>query len=373
MIPYGRHAINEEDIRDTSEVLKGDFLTTGPKIREFEERLCKYLGCKYAVVVNSGTAALHLSCLAAGLKENEELITSPITFAASANCAFYCNAKPVFVDVKENGIIDENKIERVINKKTKIIIPVHYSGLCCEMKKIKEIANKNNLIIIEDACHALGGDYKDSKIGSCKYSDMCVFSFHPVKHITTGEGGAITTNSKELYEKLKMLRNHGIEKGKKQSEKGGWYYEIEELGYNYRITDFQCALGISQLNKIDDFIKKRREIARVYDEFFKKFKNIEVLKGKSAYHLYVIKVKESSMRLELFNFLKERGINCQVHYIPVYFHPYYRKKGYKKGICPNAEKFYERIISLPIFVKLSKREQDFVINNINEFIRSNGE
>jgi UDP-4-amino-4,6-dideoxy-N-acetyl-beta-L-altrosamine transaminase len=377
MIPYGKQTIDGEDICEVIESLKGDFLTTGPKVDEFEKNICEFVGCKYAVAVSNGTAALHIACLAAELKKDEELITTPMTFAASSNCALYCNAKPVFVDIKENGLIDENKIEEKITSKTKIIIPVHYSGLVCEMDKIKKIGDKHNLIIIEDACHALGGKYKDTKIGDCKYSDMTIFSFHPVKHITTGEGGMITTNSKELYEKLKELRSHGITKDKdklQNKNEGHWYYEMQDLGYNYRITDFQCALGISQLKKINEFIQKRREIAKKYDLAFQSNKEIKTLindnESFNPYHLYVIKLKDSEKRLSLFNYLEENEIMCQVHYIPVYWHPFYEKLGYKKGLCPNAEDFYERIISLPIYPNLKEEEQNKIIENINNFFEN---
>lgn len=373
MLTYGKQSLDNKDINSVVEVLRSDLLTTGPKVEEFEKKLADYVGSKYAVAVSSGTAALHLGCLAAGLKKNDELITTPMTFAASANCALYCNAKPIFVDISNKGLIDKDKIEEKITKKTKIIIPVHYSGLPCNMEKIKEIAKKYNLIVIEDACHALGSKYKGSKIGDCKYSHMAVFSFHPVKHITTGEGGMITTNSKKLYEKLIMLRNHGITKNPKKLTKkeGPWYYEMQELGFNYRITDFQCALGISQLRKIDDFIKKRRQIAKRYDNAFEKNDNIEVIKETNgcfnAYHLYIIKVNNKGIRLRLFNYLKDNDIFCQVHYIPVYWHPYYKKLGYKEGLCPLAENFYQKIISLPIYPSLKKKEQGKVIDLINNF------
>jgi len=376
MIPYGKQTIDEEDIKEVLDTLRSEFLTTGPKIAEFEQKVCDFVGCKYAVAVSSGTAALHLACLASGLKKDEELITTPITFAASANCALYCNAKPVFVDINEQGLIDEDKVEEKITKKTKIIIPVHYTGLPCDLEKIKKITDKYNLVLIEDACHALGAKYKDSKIGDCKYSDMTIFSFHPVKHITTGEGGMITTNSKEVYEKLKSLRNHGIINNSekfinKNSEPG--HYEMQFLGYNYRITDFQCALGISQLNKINEFINKRRQIAEKYDKAFENNENIEIIKENqnqfNSYHLYVIKLKDKETRLKLFNFLKKQDILCQVHYIPVYLHPYYQKLGYQKGICSIAEEFYKKVISLPMYSQLTESEQDYVIEKINEFFQ----
>ncbi|MGA2910173.1 MAG: UDP-4-amino-4,6-dideoxy-N-acetyl-beta-L-altrosamine transaminase [Candidatus Microgenomates bacterium] len=376
-IPYGRQTISKSDIKAVVDTLNSEYLTTGPKIKEFEEKFAKLVNVKYAVAVSNGTAALHLACLAAGLKQGDELITSPMTFAASANCALYCGARPVFVDIKEeNGLIDEKLIEKKITSKTKIVIPVHYGGLPCDMKKIKDIARKHKLVVIEDACHSLGSRYKGTKIGDCTYSDMAVFSFHPVKHITTGEGGMITTNSKEFYEKLLILRTHGITKdsGKliNQNE-GSWYYEMQELGYNYRITDLQCALGISQLGRVNQFVEKRISIAKRYYEAFAGVNEIQVIKPdkgyKNAYHLYIVKVKDKETRLNLFNRLKENGIFCQVHYIPVYWHPYYQELGYKKGICPIAEEFYERIISIPIYPGLGYSEQQKVIGVITSFLK----
>lgn len=375
MIPYGKQFIDEADSEAVIQALKSDWLTTGPKVAEFEQNFASYVGAKYAVAVSSGTAALHLACLAGGLAKGDELITSPMTFAASANCAFYCGAKPVFADIhKENGLIDENLIEEKINSKTRIIIPVHYAGLPCNLEKIKEIADKHNLTVVEDACHALGAEYKNTKIGDCAYSDMAVFSFHPVKHITTGEGGMVTTNSERLYEKLLALRSHGITKDRNKllnKEEGPWFYEMQELGFNYRITDIQCALGISQLAKVDEFIEKRREIARKYDEAFSGINKIEIIKEmanrKNAYHLYVIKLKDNEDRLKLFNHLKKNGISCQVHYIPVHWHPYYQNLGYKKQQCPNAGLFYQRIISLPIYPGLKNEEQEKIISSIKNF------
>jgi UDP-4-amino-4,6-dideoxy-N-acetyl-beta-L-altrosamine transaminase len=378
MILYGKQTIDDNDIEAVVKTLKSNWLTTGPKVLEFEEEFASYVGAKYAVAVSSGTAALHLACLATDLKNEEELITSPMTFVASANCALYCGAKPVFVDIKEkNGLIDEELIEEKITPQTKIIIPVHYAGLPYNMKKIKEIADKHKLIIIEDACHALGAEYGNTKVGDCTYSDMTVFSFHPVKHITTGEGGMITTNSEELYQKLLLLRSHGITKDPDKllnKNEGSWFYETQELGFNYRITDFQCALGISQLKKIESFVDRRIEIAKKYDEAFSEINGVEVLEQsegcKNAYHLYIIKAKDKETRLRLFNYLKENDIFCQVHYIPVHWHPYYQKLGYRKEDCPKAGKFYEKIISLPIYPSLKEREQDFVIEKILEFIKS---
>ncbi|HLC96364.1 MAG TPA: UDP-4-amino-4,6-dideoxy-N-acetyl-beta-L-altrosamine transaminase [Candidatus Nanoarchaeia archaeon] len=362
MIPYGTQTISEEDIKAVSEALKGDFLSTGPLVLKFEAAFAKYVGSKYAVAVSSGTAALHLSCLASNLKQGDEVITSPMTFVATANAALYCQAKPVFVDVNGDGLIDESKIEEKISGKTKAIIPVHYSGLPCSMEVIHQIAQKHNLIVIEDAAHALGAEYKGKKIGSCAYSDMTIFSFHPVKHITTGEGGMITTNSKELYEKLCSLRNHGLMKSHKES----WLQELEYLGYNYRLTDFQCALGLSQLEHLGGFLKRRKEIAAKYDQAFRNLPITAPQSKDNSYHLYVIQVKDSKTRLKLFNHLRKNDIFCQVHYLPIYQHPYYQRLGYKKGLCREAEAFYERILSIPIHPKLTSAQQDFVIEKIKE-------
>ena len=378
MIPYGRQSINDEDIEAVSEVLKSDWLTTGPKVEEFEKEFAQYVGGKYAVAVSSGTAGLHIACLAAGLRAGDELITTPMTFAASANCALYCGAKPVFADITDDGLIDPDKVKRKITDKTRIIIPVHYSGLPCAMGVLKKIADEHNLTIIEDACHAVGASHPEtgSKVGSCEFSDMSVFSFHPVKHITTGEGGMVTTNSKELYEKLLILRTHGITKDPdklKNKPDGPWYHEMQMLGFNYRITDFQCALGLSQLRRVDGFVAKRREIARRYDEAFEDIDEVDTIgKGRekaNAYHLYVIKVKDRKMRLGLFEHLKKNSIFCQVHYIPVYRHPYYESLGYKEGLCPRAEEFYEASISLPIFPALTDKEQARVVSSLKEFFR----
>jgi UDP-4-amino-4,6-dideoxy-N-acetyl-beta-L-altrosamine transaminase len=375
MIPYGKQSINEDDKKSVVEVLDSNWLTTGPKVSEFEEKFAKYVGSKYAVAVSSGTAGLHLACLAGGLEKGDELITSPMTFAASANCALYCGAKPVFVDIKKKtGLIDENLIEEKVNDKTKIIIPVHYAGQSCQMEKIKEIADKNNLIIIEDACHALGATFKKEKLGNCKYSDMTVFSFHPVKHITTGEGGIVTTNSQKLYKKLLSLRSHGMirdEESLVNKSDGPWYHEMQELGFNYRITDFQCALGISQLSRIDEFVSRRQEIGEKYLEKFSEIKEIECLNllenSTNAYHLFVIKTENKEVRKKLFEYLKEQEIFCQVHYIPVYRHPYYEKIGYEEELCPQAESFYEKIISIPIYPELKNEEQEKVIREIKRF------
>lgn len=371
-IPYGRQNINDDDINAVVEVLKSDFLTTGPKIAEFEEKFANYVGARYAVAVSNGTAALHLACLAAGLKEGDEVITTPITFAASANCALYCGARPVFADIDSVTYnIDYREIERHVTSRTKAIIPVHYTGQPCDMDEIHKIAEKYNLLVIEDAAHAVGAEYKGRKIGAL--SDMTEFSFHPVKHITCGEGGIVTTNNEKLYEKLKLYRTHGITRNAEEMSRldGAWYYEQVDLGFNYRITDFQAALGISQLSRVDLFLKRRREIAARYDAAFQNVPGITIpsqMKGtRSAYHLYVIKV-DKKIRRELFEYLRACDIGVNVHYIPVYTFPYYREHGYMNVKCVNAEELYSSIISLPIFYDLTDEEQDYVIDKILSFL-----
>jgi len=380
MIPYGKQTIELDDIEKVSEALKQAFLTTGPTVDEFEKAFAKYVGAKYAIAVSSGTAGLHIACLAAGLQNGDELITTPITFAASANCALYCQAKPVFADIDAQGLIDPKEIVKKITEKTKVIIPVHYSGLPCNMKEIKKIKEKYDVIVIEDACHALGTNYKGTNIGDCKFSDMAVFSFHPVKPITTLEGGMITTNSKELYKKLALLRNHGITKDEKEfvnENEGPWYHEMQLLGFNYRISDVQCALGINQLGKVDSFIQKRRHIATKYNEAFKNNDSVGVIGihevDNNAHHLYVITLKDKETRLALVKHLKKKDIHPQVHFIPVYLHPYYQQLGFKKGICPNAEHFYETSLSLPLFPSLTSQEQEKVISTVNNFFKSKGD
>jgi len=383
-IPYGYHWIDKDDIKEVVKVLKSDWITQGPKIKEFEDALCKYTGAKYAVVVSSGTAGLHLACLATGIKKEDEVITSPITFVASANCVLYCGGKPVFADIQDETVnIDPKEIKNKITKKTKAIIPVHFAGHPCDLEEIYALAKKYNLMIIEDACHALGAEYKNSKIGSCKYSDLTVFSFHPVKSITTGEGGAVLTNNKKLYEKLLMLRNHGITKDPAKftinhqpstiNDYGSWYYEMQELGFNYRITDFQCALGLSQLKKLNKFIQRRREIVEIYNKELSKIDEIILPKEKpyvkSSWHIYYIRLKNSQRRKEVFERLRKKGIGVQVHYIPVHLQPYYRNNfGYKEGDYPKAENYYNSTITLPLFVKLNKKQINYILNKIKEAI-----
>lgn len=367
-IPYGRQFIDEDDIKAVNEVLRSDYLTCGPKISEFEASFAKYVGAKYAVSISNGTAALHAACFAANIKSGDEVITSPITFAASANCILYCGGKAVFADINPDTYnIDYNDIKNKITSKTKAIIPVHFTGQPCDMDEILKIAKEYNLIVIEDAAHALGAKYKGKLIGSM--SDMTIFSFHPVKHITTGEGGMITTNDKKLYERLSLFRNHGITRDPKlmNNNEGYWYYEQLDLGYNYRITDIQCALGISQMKKLDTFIKRRKEIATKYNLAFKANQNIIIPKqnefADSSWHLYVIKLKNKNRR-KVFENLRNNNIGVNVHYIPVYKHPYYQNNGYKNVYCPNAEDYYEHAISIPIFPKMTDSEVDYVIDKL---------
>ena len=367
-IPYGRQWIEDDDVKAVVDTLKSDYLTTGPKVKEFEQSFAEYTGAKYAVAVSSGTAALHCACHCTGIKKGDEVITTPITFAASANSILYCGGTPVFADIDpETYNIDTDKIESLITKKTKAILPVDFAGQPCDLEKIKEIAKKNGLIIIEDASHALGADYKKLKIGSI--SDITTFSFHPVKHITSGEGGMVTTNDEETYKRLKLFRSHGITRNREEMEKdeGEWYYEQIELGYNYRISDIHCALGISQLKKIEKFIQRRREIAKKYDEAFSGIEWLKIPKQRegcnSSYHLYVLRLKNRD-RKKVFDKLRNDGIGVNVHYLPVYKLPYYQKTGYKNVKCIEAEKLYNEMISIPIFPKMTDDEQEYVIERI---------
>ena len=388
MIPYGRHHIDGEDIKSVIKVLKSDNLTQGPLISAFENEISKYVGVKYSVVVASCTAGLHLASIVSKLKKGKKLLTSPITFVATANSSLYCGAETIFADIDSSTInISTESIKEVISKnKIHAIAPVHFGGLPCDMRKIKEIANKINAVTYEDAAHAFGASFQDgSKVGSCKYSDMTVFSFHPVKSIAMGEGGIITTNNKKIYKQLLRLRNHGIEKnndnfifkkrGLSNKTNSPWYYEVQELGYHYRITDIQCALGLSQLKKIDKFLSRRRELAINYDLAFENLKNCKPVQKKmrdtSSNHLYILKVnfkKLEKTRADLMREFKSVGIQTQVHYIPVTSHPYFRKKNFKKHNLFNAYQYYDSALSIPLFYDLTDKEQRYVIEQVKKLI-----
>jgi UDP-4-amino-4,6-dideoxy-N-acetyl-beta-L-altrosamine transaminase len=366
MIPYGHQKIEQDDIDEVIKVLKSDWLTQGPKVIAFEKALADYCGAKYAVVCTNGTSALHLAYLAADFSDRDEVITTPNTFVATSNMLLAVGAKPVFCDIRlDTYNIDEKKIEELITSKTKAIVPVHFAGQPCEMEKIKKIAGKNNLLVIEDACHALGAKYKNSKIGSCKYSDMTVFSFHPVKPITTGEGGAVLTNNEKYYKKLLLLRSHGIKKDKQGRN------AMTELGYNYRMTDIQAALGISQLKKVDNFIKKRRQIVKQYEEELKGVNGIvlpkELSNNYSGWHIYVIRIKDFKKRDELAVYLKKNGIGVNFHYPAVYSHPYYIENGYKNIKLKNMEEYQNSCVTLPCHQQLIKSEVEYMANTIKEY------
>lgn len=378
-LPYGRQWIDEKDIEAVVSVLKSNYLTTGPVINEFERRVADYVGVKYAVAFSNGTAALHGACFAAGIDNDDEVITTPLTFAASANCVLYQGGKVVFADINPITYnIDPQEIEKKITKKTKAIIPVDFTGQPVELEKILEIAKKNKLVVIEDAAHALGSIYKDKRIGSI--SDMTMFSFHPVKHITSGEGGMIVTNNKDYYEKLLQFRSHGITRDteKLQENHGPWYYEMHFLGYNYRMTDIQAALGCSQLNKLEMFIEKRRDIVAKYNKAFKEINQITIpcqnSEGKSSWHLYIIRIHLDELRVgrkEIFETIQKQNIGVNVHYIPVHLLPYYQQLGYEKGSLPKAEKLYEEIISLPLFPAMTEQDVDNVIKTVKRAIEIN--
>jgi perosamine synthetase len=378
-IPYATQWIEEDDILAVADALRSSNLTQGPLVEEFEKGIAHYCGAKYAVAVNSGTSGLHIACLAAGISPGDEVITSPNTFVASANSVLYCGGKPVFADIEaDTALIDPIDVRRKITNKTKAIIPVHFAGQPADMEEIGKIAKENDLKIIEDAAHAIGARYrlKNSEdwinVGSCFHSDMTVISFHAVKHITTGEGGMVLTNDQDLYEKLMLFRSHGITRNIKymKETEGPWYYEMHQLGFNYRLTDIQCALGVSQLKKLDKYIARRKEIARMYDKAFSDMVEIDFIKEKEGFdssrHLYVILVEN---RKNVFNrLMTEANIGVNVHYIPVYFHPYYRQLVYERGLCPIAEEYYSRSISIPMFPKLTNDEVEYVIGSIEKVV-----
>lgn len=366
MIPYGKQHIDEDDIAAVVETLKSGWITQGPKIAAFEQSLAQYCGARYAVATNSGTSALHLAYLAAGLGRGDEVITTPNTFAATTNMLLAVGAKPVFADIRhDTSNINEVKIEHLITRRTKAIIPVHFGGHPCEMKAINKIAKKHKLKVIEDACHALGASYGGQKIG--RISDLSIFSFHPVKSITTGEGGAILTNNRALYEKMVSLRSHGITKDKQGTN------VMRELGYNYRMNDIQASLGLSQLKKLDRFIEKRHRIVSGYEKNLRGFDPIilpqELLGSYSSWHLYVIRTKNPADRDGLREYLKQAGIGVNFHYPAVYRHPYYRENGYRKTSLPNMEQYHASAITIPCYPDLKKEEIKYVSDKIKEYFR----
>ena len=379
-IPYGHQHITDEDIQAVIETLKSDYLTQGPKIIEFEQAFARYVGAKYAVAVSNATAGLHLAATALQVRSGDKVIVTPITFAASANCIRYCNGMVVFCDIDpDTYLMDIKKLRRVLETNPpstfKGIVPVDFAGYPHQMEEFRQLADEYGLWILEDACHAPGGYFIDSNgekqfCGNGKFADVTVFSFHPVKHIATGEGGMVTTNDKELFDRLSLLRTHGITKNPAclHENHGGWYYEMQELGYNYRLTDFQAALGLSQLKRADEGLKRRQKIAVRYNEAFKRIADIQTPYASPdvfhAYHLYIIQVPD---RLDLYNYLHENGIYAQVHYIPLHLMPYYREQGNKPGDLPVAEKYYSRCLSLPMFPTLTDEEQEYVIKKIEYY------
>lgn len=383
MIFYGKQSIDENDIDAVVEVLKSDFLTQGPDIEKFEKCVAEYCGAKYAVAVTSATAALHISCLSAGLGKDDILWTSPITFTASANCGRYCGADVDFVDIDPStynmSIAELEKKLQAAEIKPRVVVPVHLAGQSCEMDKIYKLSQKYGFKVIEDASHAIGADYKETKVGCCKYSDMTVFSFHPVKIVTTGEGGMVLTNDKDLYEKLVLYRSHGITRDPKLmtgTADGPWYYQQIDLGFNYRMTDMQAALGYSQMQKVNEFVSKRRYLAKRYNELLKNINGIQLPDQnedtKSSWHLYVVRVdfsKISKTKNQIFAEMKEKGICLNLHYIPVHTQPYYENLGFKGGDFPNSEKYYEEAFTLPLYYSLTDEQQDHIVKSLVEVLQ----
>lgn len=371
-IPYGKQLIDEEDINSVVEVLKSDYLTTGPKINEFENQIASYCGAKYCVAVSNGTAALLLASLVL-LNQDDKVLTTPNSFLATANSILYVGAKPIFVDIAKDGNIDLDLCEKELirDSSIKAIYVVSFSGRLVNQDKLAYLREKYGVTILEDNAHAIGARFNEIKAGSCKNSDCSIFSFHPVKHLTTGEGGVISTNSKEIYEKLLVLRAHGMVKNDSMKP---WEYEMQQLGYNYRITDIQCALGISQLKKLDSFLHSRFEIAKKYDEAFDKtiVEPLYQFDGKSSYHLYVVKVDFTKLEIskeELFLKLREKNIGIQLHYIPINKQPYYKSLGYGNELTLNMDEYYERCFSLPMYASLTQKEQDYVIKTLFEVLK----
>ena len=378
LLPYAKQLINYDDCKAVTEALISDFLTTGPKAKQFEQEICNYVDAKYAVAFSNGTAALHGACYAAGVGEGNEVITTPMTFAASSNCALYMGAKPVFADIDPNNFnIDVNDIERKITPKTKAIIPVDFTGQAVDIDSINNLAKSRGITVIQDAAHSLGTKYKNRYVGGL--ADMTEFSFHPVKTITTGEGGMINTNSERLYKKLIDFRSHCITRDSEKfidKNNGGWYYEQQDLGYNYRLTDIQAALGVSQLKKLPIFAARRKEIVSRYRKAFKNLDTVTLCKNEdysdTVNHLFVIKLnlkKLKADRKEIYDAYIAEGIGAHVHYIPVYLHPYYQKLGYSQGLCPNAEELYNCMLTLPLFPAMTDSDVDDVITATEKIMK----
>lgn len=374
---YGHQYIDEDDIQAVVDVLKSDYLTCGPKIAELEHKLCELTGAKYAVACSNGTAALHIAALAAGVGEGDEVITTPITFAASANCALYCGARPVFADIDpETYNIDPKKVEEAITPRTKAVVAVDYTGQSADLAPLLKICREHNLLLIEDGAHVIGTKYQGQMNGSI--ADMTMFSFHPVKTVTGGEGGVILTNEEALYKKLLLFRSHGITRDVEQMQhepEGSWYYEQVELGYNYRMTDMQAALIISQLDKLPMFVRRRKEIVARYNEAFSNMPEVfvqrEIPESDTTRHLYILRIVPEKLtidRKKFFEALGAENVCCNVHYIPVYYFPYYEKLGYRKGLCPNAEKLYEEIITLPLYYAMSDTDVESVIEAVKKIV-----
>ena len=374
---YGHQYIDDADIQAVVDVLKSDYLTCGPKITELEEKLCKLTGAKYAVVCSNGTAALHMACMAAGVEPGDEVITTPITFAASANCALYCGAKPVFADINDKTYnIDPAKVKELITDKTKAVVAVDFTGQSVELDELMAHCKENNLVLIEDGAHVIGTRYKGQPNGSI--ADMTTFSFHPVKTVTGGEGGAVMTNNEEYYQKLLLARSHGITRDTALMEEephGGWYYEQVSLGYNYRMTDIQAGLLISQLDKLPMFSNRRKEIVAKYNEAFLQIPEIqvqeEIPESDTTRHLYILRIKPEMLtinRREFFDALAAENIMCNVHYIPTYYFPHYQRLGYEKGLCPNAEKLYDEMMSLPLYYGMTDQDAEDVITAVKKIV-----